>query len=209
MTAPADRGGDGRTTATTDPATDRNPTPDTDVVALLIAQHGQIRDLFDEVEQSSGDARRDAFRRLVRMLAVHETAEEEAVHPYVKRTADGGDGIVADRLAEEKTAKQDLSALDGMDVEDEAFLPRLLSLRTDVTEHARAEERYEFSRLRRLNDPARLAAMAKAVKAAEGTAPTHPHPGVESGAANAVLGPVAAVVDRTRDAVRKALGKDG
>ncbi|RSO04618.1 hemerythrin domain-containing protein [Streptomyces sp. WAC 06783] len=179
------------------------------MVALLMAQHGQIRNLFDEVEQSTGDARRDAFRRLVRMLAVHETAEEEVVHPYVKRAADGGDDIVADRLAEEKTAKQALSALDGMDVEDAAFLPRLLSLRTDVMEHARAEERYEFSQLRRLNDPGRLAAMAKAVKAAEAIAPTHPHPGVESGAANAVLGPMAAVVDRTRDAVRKALDKNG
>ncbi|MEN2419077.1 hemerythrin domain-containing protein [Streptomyces rimosus] len=208
MTPPA-RTGDGPATPTTDPAADRNPAPDTDVVALLMAQHGQIRNLFDEVEQSTGDARRDAFRRLVRMLAVHETAEEEVVHPYVKRAADGGDDIVADRLAEEKTAKQALSALDGMDVEDAAFLPRLLSLRTDVMEHARAEERYEFSQLRRLNDPGRLAAMAKAVKAAEAIAPTHPHPGVESGAANAVLGPMAAVMDRTRDAVRKALDKDG
>ncbi|MFH8592622.1 hemerythrin domain-containing protein [Streptomyces rimosus] len=206
---PHARTGDGPATPTTDPAADRNPTPETDVVALLMAQHGQIRNLFDEVEQSTGDARRDAFRRLVRMLAVHETAEEEVVHPYVKRAADGGDDIVADRLAEEKTAKQALSALDGMDVEDAAFLPRLLSLRTDVMEHARAEERYEFSQLRRLNDPGRPAAMAKAVKAAEAIAPTHPHPGVESGAANAVLGPMAAVVDRTRDAVRKALDKDG
>nr|WP_033038813.1 hemerythrin domain-containing protein [Streptomyces monomycini] len=179
------------------------------MVALLIAQHGQIRNLFDEVEQSSGDARRDAFRRLVRMLAVHETAEEEAVHPYVKRTADGGDDIVADRLGEEKTAKRTLSALEDLDPEDEAFLPRLLSLRTDVREHARAEERYEFNQLRRLNDPARLASLAKAVKAAESAAPTHPHPGVESGAMNAVLGPVAAIADRTRDAVRKAMGKDG
>ncbi|KOG65137.1 hemerythrin [Streptomyces griseoflavus] len=179
------------------------------MVALLMAQHGQIRNLFDEVEQSTGDVRRDAFRRLVRMLAVHETAEEEVVHPYVKRAADGGDDIVADRLAEEKTAKQALSALDGMDVEDAAFLPQLLSLRTDVMEHARAEERYEFSQLRRMDDPGRPATLAKAVKAAEATAPTHPHPGVESGAANAVLGPMAAVVDRTRDAIRKALGKGG
>ncbi|PNG18367.1 hemerythrin, partial [Streptomyces cahuitamycinicus] len=35
-----------------------------------------------------------------------------------------------------------------------------------------------------------------------------PHPGVESGAANVALGPVAALVDRTKDAVRKAMGKD-
>ncbi len=40
-------------------------------------------------------------------------------------------------------------------------------------------------------------------------APPHPHPGTESAAQNLKLGPLAAVVDRTRDAVRKAMGKDG
>ncbi|MEU8348665.1 hemerythrin domain-containing protein [Streptomyces sp. NPDC048845] len=168
------------------------PDPDNDVVALLMAQHGQIRDLFDEVEETSGDARRDAFRRLVRMLAVHETAEEEVVHPYARRTAEGGEAIVADRLEEERLAKEQLAALDGMDAEDPGFMPALLKLRKDVMEHARAEERYEFAQLRRINDAARLAAMAKSVKAAEATAPTRPHPGVESGAKNAVMGPMAA-----------------
>ncbi|WP_030606643.1 hemerythrin domain-containing protein [Streptomyces sclerotialus] len=185
------------------------PAPEQDVVALLMGQHGEIRNLFDEVEQTTGDARRDAFRRLVRLLAVHETAEEEVVHPYVKSAVDGGADIVADRLAEENAAKEALSELDGMDPEDSAFLPRLLELRTAVTEHARAEERYEFAQLRRLNDAGRLAAMAKAVKAAEATAPTHPHPGTETAAKNLVAGPVAAVMDRARDAIRKVMGKDG
>lgn len=31
------------------------------------------------------------FRRLTRVLAVLETAGEEVVHPYVKRTAEGGE----------------------------------------------------------------------------------------------------------------------
>ncbi|MFH8347627.1 hypothetical protein [Streptomyces sp. NPDC018045] len=43
------------------------------------------------------------------MLAVHGTAEEMVVHPYMKRVADGGDELVTDRLGEEKTAKQALS----------------------------------------------------------------------------------------------------
>ncbi|MGA4845873.1 hypothetical protein ACOBQB_06280 [Streptomyces sp. G5(2025)] len=116
---------------------------DNDVVSLLMWQHGGIRNLFDEVEKATGDERRDAFRRLVRLLAVYETAEE----------------------------------------------------------------RYEH--IRRSTDAANLAAMAKAVKAAEAMAPTRPHPGVESGAANMELGPAAALMDRTKDGVRKATGKKG
>ncbi|MCP3771210.1 MULTISPECIES: hemerythrin domain-containing protein [unclassified Streptomyces] len=181
---------------------------DDDVVSLLMRQHGDIRNLFDEVEATGGEERRDAFRRLVRLLAVHETAEEEVVHPFARRALPGGEQVVKDRLAEEKAAKETLAALDDMDTDDPKFMPRLLKLRKDVQEHARAEERYEFTHIRRSTDATNLAAMAKAIKAAEAMAPTRPHPGAESGAANVALGPVAALMDRTKDAVRKAMGKD-
>ncbi|MFI7321256.1 hemerythrin domain-containing protein [Streptomyces venezuelae] len=182
---------------------------DTDVVSLLMRQHGDIRNLFDEVEASNGEERRAAFRHLVRLLAVHETAEEEVVHPFSRRALPGGEQVVEDRLAEERAAKETLAALDDVDTDDPKFMPQLLKLRKDVQEHARAEERYEFSHIRRSTDVTNLAAMAKAVKAAEAMAPTRPHPGVESGAANMALGPVAALMDRTKDAVRKAMNKDG
>ncbi|WP_221361541.1 hemerythrin domain-containing protein [Streptomyces beigongshangae] len=182
--------------------------PDNDVVGLLMRQHGDVRNLFDEVETSEGDARQEAFRRLVRLLSVHETAKEEVVHPYVRRNVVGGDGIVEDRLAEARSAKEALSALDDMDTNDPKFLSQLLALRADVQEHARAEERYEFTHIRRSADTAGLASLAKGIKAAEAMAPTRPHPGVESAKANMALGPVAALVDRTRDAVRKAAGRD-
>ncbi|MEV0210500.1 hemerythrin domain-containing protein [Streptomyces sp. NPDC050788] len=179
---------------------------DDDVVSLLMRQHGDIRNLFDEVERSKGEERRDAFRRLVRLLAVHEAAEEEVVHPFVRRSIEGGEQVVKDRLAEEKSAKETLSTLDDTDTDDPKFMPQLMMLRRDVQEHARAEERYEFTHIRRSTDATNLAAMAKAVKAAEAMAPTRPHPGVESGAKNVALGPVAALMDRTKDAVRKAMG---
>lgn len=182
--------------------------PDEDVVALLMQQHGDIRNLFDEVEQSKGDQRRDAFRRLVRLLAVHETAEEEIVHPFVRAHVPGGEQIVADRLQEEREAKETLAALEDMDTNDPKFMPKLLALRKDVQRHARAEERYEFTQIRRSTDADRLRSMARGVKAAEAVAPTRPHPGVESQAANLALGPLAAVMDRTKDAVRAAMSKD-
>jgi hemerythrin superfamily protein len=180
---------------------------DGDVVALLMRQHGDIRNLFDEVESTTGEERRDAFRRLVRLLAVHETAEEEVVHTFARKRLPGGEQVVKDRLAEEKAAKETLAALDELDIGDPEFMPQLLGLRKDVQEHARAEERYEFIHIRRSTDVTNLAAMAKAVKAAEAMAPTRPHPGVESGAKNIALGPVAALMDRTKDAVRKAMGE--
>ncbi|MFD3452812.1 hemerythrin domain-containing protein [Streptomyces sp. NPDC058691] len=185
-----------------------DPVAGDDVVALLTRQHGDIHNLFDEVRTSQGDARREAFQKLVRLLAVHETAEEEVVHPAARIAFDGGDQVVQDRLEEERAAKETLSSLDEMDTDDPKFMPILLALRDDVLKHARAEERYEFAQLRRTTSPQRLAAMAKAVKAAEKMAPTHPHPGVESATKNIAAGPVAALMDRTRETIRKAMDRD-
>lgn len=39
------------------------------MVAPQMRQHGDTRNLFDEVEASRGEERRDAFRRLMRQLA--------------------------------------------------------------------------------------------------------------------------------------------
>lgn len=52
-----------------------------DVITLLHRQHETIRTLFAEVETAVGDERTDAWHQLVRLLSVHETAEEEIVHP--------------------------------------------------------------------------------------------------------------------------------
>ena len=68
----------------------------------------------------------------------------------------------------------------------------------------RAEERYEFDRLRDQFNPTQLRGFAAAVRAAQAIAPTHPHPGVESASKNMLAGPMAAVVDRVRDMIRNA-----
>lgn len=181
--------------------------PKPDVVDLLLQQHMQIRDLSMVVMAYSGERRREAFRELVRLLSVHETAEEEVVHPVARRNADAGELIVSDRLDEEREAKELLEELDGMDPDDEQFLPRFLQMRSAVMSHAVYEQRYEFNRLRQHCSPQELQGMRALVQAAQATAPTHPHAGVESAAANLLLGPATAIIDRTRDAIRKA--RDG
>jgi hemerythrin superfamily protein len=181
---------------------------DVDVVDVLIAQHSLIRDLFDDVKTAQGKAQQEAFHRLRHMLAVHETAEEEVVHPAARRVLAGGnDGLVDDRLAEENEAKQMLSELEQLRPGTPRFLQQLDKLRMAVLVHARSEERYEFMQLREKLDPSALRAMAASVKAAEAFAPTHPHPGVESAGANLMAGPIAAIVDRVRDAMQGTSGK--
>jgi hemerythrin superfamily protein len=176
-----------------------------DVVDLLLRQHMRIRDLFLEVESATGEDREDAFQRLVRLLAVHETAEEQVVHPLTRLRVDGGDGIVDDRLAEEHAAKEALAELEEMGPAAAGFPELLDRLRADVLDHAAKEEAYEFRYLRRAVPAGELRTMAALVQAAEAVAPTHPHPGVESATVNTVAGPALSLFDRTKDLVRDAL----
>ncbi|GLX03017.1 hemerythrin domain-containing protein [Microtetraspora sp. NBRC 16547] len=190
---------------------DRQTKPETrrenDVIDLLLRQHSLIRELFDEVDKSQGDARTEAFNRLLRLLAVHETAEEEVVHPFARRKLVDGDTIIDSRLEEEREAKEMLSRMDGMDTSTPEFSRQLEALRAAVFAHAAAEERYEFAELRAATSQAERRALAVGVKAAEALAPTHPHAGIESGAANLLLGTPVAIMDRARDVIRKATGK--
>ncbi|MHB9756745.1 hemerythrin domain-containing protein [Streptomyces sp. BYX5S] len=177
-----------------------------DVVQLLLQQHVRIRTLFEEVANSKGEERKEYFHELVRLLAVHETAEEEVVHPFASKNIDGGEQVVKDRIDEEEKAKKVLSKLDEMDPDSPQFLDRFTALREDVLAHADAEERYEFAHFNEVADRSKLQQLGRAVKAAEAVAPTRPHPGTDTAAKNLAAGPVAAVVDRTRDAIRKVTG---
>ncbi len=181
---------------------------ETDAVELLIRQHEEIRRLFQEVDHKRGEQRAEAFEKLCRFLAVHETAEEEVVHPMIRRSMSDGDAVVEARLREENEGKKMLQALETMGPDADGFEALFAELRTAVLQHADHEEREEFPELRTHSDE-ELRVMAAAIKAAEATAPTHPHPGVETGTANLVAGPFAAVADRARDVIRKTMRRGG
>lgn len=176
-----------------------------DVVALLLEQHQRIRTMFDEVEAATGEEQQKVFDHLRRFLAVHETAEELVVHPRA-RLGEGGNEVVDARLAEEHSAKEVLSRLDRMKVTDAGFGSAFFELREAVLAHADREEAEEFPLIEQESGKTR-GTMADAVRAAEAIAPTHPHPGVESATANLLAGPLASLVDRTRDAVRAVLDR--
>ena len=172
-----------------------------DVVTFLKQQHEQIRDLFTRVMVVSGAAREEAFLALRRLMAIHETAEEEVVHPRARHELVDGEALVASRLEEEHHAKQALAELETLNVDSAEFESKFRQLRADVLAHAEAEEREEFARLKALLDDGQLNRMRKVVELAEMFAPTRPHPGVESAMGNLLVGPFAMMLDRARDAI--------
>jgi len=172
-----------------------------DVVTFLKSQHEEIKACFERVSSATGEQKQEEFDHLRRLLAVHETAEEEVVHPRAKREISNGDKVVGARLEEENEAKHVLSELEKLDVNSAEFSEKFESFRKDVIAHAESEEHEEFNQLAGELDQDQLTRMRKAVELAESTAPTHPHPGVESAPANMLAGPFAAMTDRARDMI--------
>jgi hemerythrin superfamily protein len=173
----------------------------TDVVRFLVRQHEQIKSLFAETLVASGKAREQAFVALRRLLAVHETAEEEIVHPRAKRRIPNGDKVIEARLDEEHEAKTVLAELEKLDVDDQSFTDTLTKLRDAVVGHAEQEEKQELAKLEQELGGDELEQLGRAVKLAEAIAPTRPHAGVESQVANLLAGPFAAMMDRARDTI--------
>jgi hypothetical protein len=173
-----------------------------DVIDLLLTQHSEIKELFGRVVEARGDEKRDLFQDLVRLLAVHETAEEELIHPLARTQLENGQTIADARLQEENEAKQALSDLYDLGVDHPEFDTQLGTLRQAVVEHAEREEHEEFGYLQKSLPADRLQRLTGAVLAAQKVAPTRPHPGTEGATANLLLGPPLAVFDRVRDAVR-------
>jgi hemerythrin superfamily protein len=172
-----------------------------DVVSFLKAQHEEIKLLLDEVANTIGEDRQHAFVRLRRLLAVHETAEEEIVHPRVRHVLTDGDAIVIARLNEEFHGKQALAELEKLDPDSRQFTAAFAQFSQDVLAHAEAEEREEFSRLADKLDDDHLERMRTAVAIAERLAPTRPHPSLELAGENFLAGPFAAMLDRVRDLI--------
>ena len=174
-----------------------------DVLDLLIDQHNQIKALFGQLRRAQGAQKRELFEDLVRLLAVHESAEEIVVHPSAQRRIDRGDTVVETLRHEEDEAKSELTELYHLGVEHPDFDSRLANFADAVVGHATREELEEFPSLRQSASADQLRRMAGAVRVAEAMAPTRPHPhSGESAGANLIAGPPMAVFDRIRDAVR-------
>ena len=177
-----------------------------DIVDAVLEDHERFRRLFADFEQATGGQRSELWQALVRGLAVHETAEEEIVHPQVRRWVDGGDDIVDERLAEEDAAKKELADLEKLGADDDEFESRVRAFMEKVFSHADAEEGEELPALRTAADDDTRRRMAKIYHMAKTVAPTHAHKmAPESATGNVLIGPVVALMDRVRDAIRDAM----
>jgi len=174
-----------------------------DVIELLLDQHEVVKDLMSRIMTCPSDERAEPFEMLTRLLAVHETAEEEVVHPRIRRISESAAALVQERLDEESKAKKVLADLESMDVSSSDFELAFLAFQRDVEFHAESEESETFPLLATDADAEERKSLGAALVAAEVFAPTHAHRlAPESAVGNMLVGPPIAVFDRVRDAIK-------
>ncbi len=177
-----------------------------DLIVAVQKDHDTVRTLFDRVAKGTGKRREDAFARLRGELIRHEVAEEEIVRPLTKSFAGNGERIADARVHEEEKAEGLLKKMEKVEIGTPQWERMFERLHAAVLEHAEKEETVEHPRLRDAVDRKDLNRYGKAFQTMKKLAPTRPHPSTPNSAvANMMAGPVAALVDRARDAAAKAV----
>ncbi|MEY2445373.1 MAG: hypothetical protein QOE00_1953 [Ilumatobacteraceae bacterium] len=175
-----------------------------DVVTVIRQQHEQVRGLVKTIKEAPAGDRKEPFQSLVRMLAVHETAEEMTVYPALRKMGDAASQVADARTHEEDEAKKALARLEGLDCSSSEFEQAFLAFSADADRHASSEEAEVLPLLMQSDENGRRQ-MAHAFLLAEKMAPTHAHRAApESAVGNLLVGPFVAMVDKVRDAIRNA-----
>jgi hypothetical protein len=141
------------------------PTSARDVTVVIGSQHERVKALLEAVRQQTGHRRAAAFHALRLTLALHETAEEQAIHPQALRQLGPYDRAANDRIAEEQAAGQTIAALELVDVDSDQFNSTFGHLAASVTDHAAAEEAAEWPALLQITDPPVIRAMVQQMQA--------------------------------------------
>jgi hemerythrin superfamily protein len=178
----------------------------TSALDLIAQDHRSVEELFQRYETSQDpEERTQIVHKVIHDLAVHGEVEELLFYPRVRKAVPEGDRLVEEALHEHLEMKQTLNELDSMTADDVGFDDRMRQLMNEVRHHVAEEENEIFPTVRLAVSQEDLAALGQRLERAKSFVPTRPHPRAPtSPAGKAVAAPGAALIDRIRDAIRKA-----
>ncbi|GIH94419.1 hemerythrin domain-containing protein [Planobispora siamensis] len=178
---------------------------ETDVVAVLTHDHREVERMFAELEQlptGDTDRRRQLTEKVITELVRHSVAEEAYVYPAVRDLVPGGDALADRELREHAEAEETMKELEETDIADAHHGVLLNRLMAEIRAHVQEEEHELFPKLRANADADQLAELGRKVQAIKKVAPTRPHPSApDTPPGNKMIGPLAGLVDRMRDAL--------
>lgn len=172
---------------------------------LILADHRELERLFKDLERAARaddpGRRAELVRELVRALSVHAAVEEQFVYPVLREA--GAGAAVLEALEEHHAVKLTLAELERLPATSARHVAKVRFLAESVRRHVAEEEKELLPRLERALDDAGRRALGEALERAKRAAPTRPHPAApDTPPGNLVTGALAALYDRSRDALR-------
>lgn len=162
---------------------------------------------MESLRGASADAERGRRKDLIEQVTIelvrHSVAEEAEVYPAVKKKVSDAE---AERAKQEHAeAEETLKRLEGLQPDDPDFDSELATLMREIREHVAEEEEGQiFPHMRQVFTQEELVQLGAKVESVKKMAPTRPHPSApDQPPGDKLLGPVAGLFDRMRDAVTK------
>jgi hemerythrin superfamily protein len=124
-----------------------------DAIALLVADHREVKAMFKEFEELGDRARASKKKladRICRELELHTRIEEEIFYPAVREASRDLEDIVDESLVEHASAKELIAQLEGMDPEDDLYDAKVKVLGEQIEHHVGEEEGEMFPKVRKL-----------------------------------------------------------
>jgi hemerythrin superfamily protein len=177
---------------------------DTDLIRVVEADHRAFEAAFAELEASADEpvGRKALVDHVIAELVRHAVAQEQFVHPVIRKRLDDGEAVVERELTAYADTEQVMKALESLTPADFDFEPLLARLVAGVRAHIADEEARLLPRLAVTCDAEELQDLGYKVMAAKDFAPTRPHPHApDSTPANLVTGPSVGLIDHIRDAL--------
>jgi hemerythrin-like domain-containing protein len=118
-----------------------------DAVAMLTAEHREVKQLFDQFEQLSDRAKATKKKladQICNALILHTTIEEEIFYPALRAASKEAGDKLDEAIVEHASAKDLIAQIQEIDPEDELYDARVKVLSEQVEHHVQEEEKEMF-----------------------------------------------------------------
>ena len=116
---------------------------------LLKRDHRQVEKWMTQIENGAEDEREELFVTLQDALEKHMQLEEKHFYPQLKKIKEMKD-LATDALEEHDNAKNLLSQLEELDIEDDEWLSTFQEMREGLQHHIQDEEKKIFPKCTQL-----------------------------------------------------------
>jgi len=122
-----------------------------DAVALLKADHAEVKAMFEQYEglgKRALKAKKTLATKICHELIKHTTAEEEIFYPAVRADADDSEDLVDEATVEHASAKDLIAQILSMEPGDDLYDAKVTVLSEQIEHHVKEEEQEMFPKAR-------------------------------------------------------------